>query len=381
MQEFGHDSIKKNPGIRMYDQQFILKNKFTKQKLTLLLRVSEKNIVKAAKFVEPSFSSHSLSKKFERSSWEEALTSISSVPLQTTYHHQTALVLAFERLLPELFTVPQRAKFLRTIILELERMEHHLLILENMARGFSFSLLLGKIKSLRKILCKIKQRMTQNSAANPFITFGGVAFSLKDRFISSVISVLPQLDRKITSIARIFKRNPLLTKHFEDVGFLPRDVAKELALVGPLARSSGITIDVRKSAPYGAYDQVSFSIPVSDSCDLLGELQVYIDELGESLTIISELLRNLPEGEPFVPVNNFEIKTTNTIVRLEAPAGELFVFCFSQNGSLNEQLRRYQITTPLQINSQGILARITGEILENIPAILLSFSNCWQFPR
>lgn len=381
MQNVGKNSFKKSLSGLMYNKKFILKNKYTDQELTLFLRVSEKNIVKGARIVEPLLFFHSLEKKLERSSWEKALTLISSLPVQSINHHQVALVLAFERLLAESIEVPLRAKFLRSIILELERMEHHLLFLENMAQGLSFSLLLGKIKSIRKTITHLKQRITQNSTNKPIITFGGVNFDLNDRLASFILSKFPQLRKKIGSIARIFKRNPLLTKHFKGVGFLPRDVAKELALVGPLARSSGITIDVRRSDPYAAYNQLSFSIPVYDTCDLLGELQVYVDELGESLTILRTLLMNLPEGSLSTSISNLEIERNNSVVRLEAPTGELFVSCLSRTSSLNEKIGKYKITSPLQINSQGILARITGEILENIPAILLSFGTHWELPK
>ncbi len=314
---------------------------------------------------------------FQKHSWEKILHLTKSYAIAHPFHYQTVISLAFEKLAKKPIVVPARANYIRSVILELERIQCHLLKLGTIAKGISYPIFHQRVLLLRRDILVHIEQITQPALTSSFITFGGVFADITEDDIVSLYQTLSLMERKIQKIKTRNQRNPFVKGLLKDVGFISRETAKNLSLVGPLARTSGITTDVRQSDPYCAYKDISFDIPVSDFCDLFGEFSILFDEIIASIKIVRELLQTLPDGLIHNSATSFELAPSNTIVRVETPIGELFSFVHSRKGTEKDNPRLIKITCPMKVNTQGLLSRITGSAIEDISTILLFVGEGW----
>ena len=353
-----------------YDKRILLRNMFTNESVAIQMKLSP-NKVEGTKLEGKLCSCNNYEPLFQKNSWEKLLQLASSSAIVHPFHYQTVISLALEKLAKKPVVVPDRANYIRSVILELERIQCHLLRLGTIAKGISYPILHQRVLLLRRAILAHIENITQPASVNPFITFGGVATDIVEEEVVSLYQTLSKMETKIQKIKTRNQRNPLVKGLLKDVGFISRETAKKLSLVGPLARTSGITADVRQSDPYCAYKDISFDVPVSDFCDLFGEFLVLFDEIIISIKIVRELLQTLPEGPIHNSTTTFELAASNTIVRVETPIGELFSFVHSRKGTEKGTPRLIKITCPMKVNTQGLLSRITGNAIESISTILL----------
>jgi NADH:ubiquinone oxidoreductase subunit D len=246
-----------------------------------------------------------------------------------------------------------------------------------MGKGFSYPILYTKAISLQKIVYDLLIDLTSTTNGKPFPRIGGVAKDFDKKTSNRLYSTLTSIERNNIKLRRKISRNIILKGLLQDVGFISRETARKLSLVGPIARASGITDDIRKSDPYAAYESVSFNVPVYDSCDLYGEVMVRFDEILESIQIVRQLLTNLPEGSVYQQLNHIQTPANNSLMRVETPVGELFSFAMNKKGSLADKPVNYSIISPIKLNIQGILSRLSGESFDNVTAILLLVGEGW----
>lgn len=359
-----------------YDKHIILRNIFTTDSVSIQMKLSSTK-VEATKLDGKLCSCYNYESLFQKNSWKKMLQIIKSSAIVHPFHYQTVISLALEKLSNKPFIVPDRARYIRSIMLELERIQCHLLKLGTIAKGISYPILHLKVMLLRRNILEHIENITQPSLDDSFIKFGGVSADITEEKVVSLYQTLSVMETKIKNIKTRNQRHPLVKGLLKDVGFISRETGKKLALVGPLARTSGITADVRQSDPYCAYKDISFNVPVSDFCDLYGEFLVLFDEIIVSIKIIRELLQTLPEGDFHNSPPAIELSASNTIVRVETPTGELFSFVHSKKGSEKESPRMFKITCPMKVNTQGLLSRITGNATDNISTILLFVGEGW----
>lgn len=359
-----------------YDKRILLRNTFTNDLVGIQMKLSS-NKVEATKLEGKLCSCINHESLFQKNSWEKILQLIKSSALVHPFHYQTVISLALEKLTNKSIVVPDRANYIRSIILELERIQCHLLRLGTVAKGISYPILHQRVMLLRREVLIHIENITQSALNYPFITFGGVSTDITEEQVVSLYQTLSVMEMKIQKIKTRNQRNPLVKGLLKDAGFISRETAKKLSLVGSLARTSGITADVRQSDPYCAYKDISFNIPVSDFCDLFGEFLILFDEIIASTKIVRDLLQTLPEGAINNSTATFELTASSTIVRVETPIGELFSFVHSKKGTEKNSPRLLKITCPMKVNTLGLLSRITGEAIDNISAILLFVGDGW----
>jgi len=371
------DSSKDIEQEALFDKKIGIKNILTEDIAQFHLKIAGSKI--SAARIEGSFDNYlEYSKLLKSNSWEKGLNvSLDQVTLYP-FHLQIAYVQTIEKLLGNAMEVSNRAKYLRTIILELERISYHLSLIGVLGKGFSYPLLFSKAISLRKIILDSIVDITNSSDRKFYINFGGVSKDIDEKLTNRLFSTIKIIKKNSMKLRKKISKNFLLKGLLQDVGFLSRDSAKKLSLVGPLARASGITADVRRTDPYAAYETVQFNVPVYDSCDLYGEVMVRLDEIIESTYIIKQLLSSLPEGMLNMESTHNQIPANNSIIRIETPAGELFSFAISKKGSLADKPLNYSIVSPIKLNIQGVLSRLSGEPYDNVLAILLLIGEGWS---
>jgi ech hydrogenase subunit E len=148
----------------------------------------------------------------------------------------------------------------------------------------------------------------------------------------------------------------------------------EWGAIGPTARASGMTRDVRIDSPYLLYDSFPVHVITDSAGDLQARFVVRVKELYESLNNIRELINNMPSGALTARVPR-KIKAGEVVSRIEAPRGELFYFIQSAGG---ENPTRVKVRTPSLCNFTSVLVGSVGHKLADVPMILAGIDPCFS---
>ena len=175
-------------------------------------------------------------------------------------------------------------------------------------------------------------------------------------------------------MARLILHTSSVQNRFESTGILTAEIAKQLAIVGPAARASGIRLDVRRDHPTGRYRDINVDVPQYKDGDVLARARIRIDETAISTNLINETLKELPAGSVLVPVplsGNAE-----ALSAVESPRGELLYWVRIRDGKIT----RCHIKSPSFQNWPALPLAMPGNIIADFPLINksfnLSYSGC-----
>ncbi len=269
-------------------------------------------------------------------------------------------------------TVPERAKYLRCIYMELERLHSHLLWFGVLAHSLHEHEAFLKIMSEREQIQDLLEYLTGNRINYLINTIGGVRRDITPEKAEKIRKVLNNIKSLANYVLSLLDDNGAFTKKTKGIGILPKEKALDLGAVGPTLRGSGIKSDVRKDDPYAAYGELDFEVVTEDDCDVRARSLVRARENLESIKIIEQALDNLPEGEiaakPGMPLVKEEIG------RAEAPRGELVYYIKSNGTNIPE---RVKVRTPSFANDFTLIEMLRDEQLENARVIIESIDPCF----
>ncbi len=271
---------------------------------------------------------------------------------------------------------PDRARYIRTIISELERIHSHMLYLGLEAEKTGAEDLFARIFSERERVMDIFETVTGNRVHYGILELGGVRRDINEKKAAMITSALDNIDSDMQKIEDAFQKKPSIAKIIEGKGVLTREEAKKLDVVGPNARASGLSLDIRKLDPYAAYPEIDFNVVTRSEGDVKARLMVRIDEILESSRIIRNLLGNIPRGPIAVPV--LEIPKGEAVGRGEAPRGENMYYVRS-NGSLYPE--RVKIRTPTLANLVALKPMLMDESTTEpviLNTIIASIDPCFS---
>jgi len=286
--------------------------------------------------------------------------------------HALTFIGAVEKILKT--EVPTRAKYLRTIILELNRLHSHLLVLGHAGLEIGYETLFQYMWRDREPIMDLTELLTGNRVISSSMTIGGVRRDLKEADVPKIKTQLDILKKKLVFYQSLFQNETSLKMRTQKVGFLSTEDALKLCVVGPVARASGVNADVRKDEPYAAYGEIPFSVVTRTEGDTYARLMVRLDELNESINIIEYALDNMPTGPFRVRVPRIVI-AGEAINRVEAPRGELFHYVRSNGTAYPE---RVKVRTPTFANLPAFLKTAIGESIADIPANFVSLDPCFS---
>lgn len=270
--------------------------------------------------------------------------------------------------------VPPRARYLRTIILELNRIHSHMLLLGHAGFEIGYETLFHYMWRDRERVLDITEELTGNRIVASFITIGGVRRDLKEDVISRINAELETLKGRMNFYRQLFEGDSTLKMRTKNVGILSRQDALRLCVVGPVARGSGVDMDVRRDEPYAAYNEVPFKVITYDEGDSWARLMVRLDEIVESINIIQYALEHLPSGPYRVRVPRI-VPAGEAIGRVEAPRGELFYYVKS-NGTASPE--RVKVRTPTFANILAFVKIAEGGNIADVPASFVSLDPCFS---
>jgi len=269
--------------------------------------------------------------------------------------------------------VPERARYIRTIIAELERLHSHLLWVGLAGHFLGYNTVFMWAWKYREPVLDICEQLTGNRNNYAMIKPGGVRRDLdKDRF-PDVLACLDEVEEKLKMLAGAVTDDPVLHARLKGVGVLTQDAAHDYGALGPTVRASGLPLDVRRDDPYAAYDLIDWDVVSVPECDVYGRAVVRVLESLESVRIIRECLEQMPEGE--IDANLKEIPPGEGIGHAEAPRGETFHYVRSDG---TNRPVRHKARAPTYMNLPTCRETVVGESITDATIILASVDPCYS---
>ncbi|RLF04052.1 MAG: NADH-quinone oxidoreductase subunit D [Thermoprotei archaeon] len=267
-----------------------------------------------------------------------------------------------------------RAKYLRSLVSELERIHSHLLVLAVEAEIMGFKGLFMLIMRDREPIMKLKEIVTGQRVIADYMWPGGVKRDINDEKVNIIRKTLRNLRERMKKYREVFSEDSTVLSRLADVGIIKKNEAIQYGLVGPTARGSGVETDIRVDEPYAAFDEVPVNIVVREEGDSLARMLVRVDEIFESINIIEYILDNLPSGPIAPKVLKRRYPKGEAISRSEAPRGELIYHMISRGGDKPYRVKVRTPSFPNILNGSRIAFR--DAVLADVPVIFGSFDPC-----
>jgi membrane-bound hydrogenase subunit alpha len=271
--------------------------------------------------------------------------------------------------------IPDRAKYIRTIIAELERLHSHLLWVGLAGHFLGYNTVFMWSWKYREIVLELFEKITGNRNNYAMFRIGGVRRDIPNSAIPEIRKLLDTLKPKADLLKGAVMDDPVIHARTKNIGILTQEDIRNYGAVGPTARASGIAIDVRKDDPYAAYPLVDWKVITSQGCDVFAKAEVRLLEIYESISIIEQCLVKMArtkEGEIAVDVKN--IPEGMGFGRAEAPRGEVFHFIKS-DGS-NSPVR-HKIRAPSYVNVATFKKSCVGQTIADATIILAAVDPCY----
>jgi ech hydrogenase subunit E len=270
--------------------------------------------------------------------------------------------------------VPPRAQAIRVLVAELERIHSHMLWFGVSAHEAGFDTLFMYAWRDRETVMDLLERLSGNRVNYSVNVLGGVKFDVDEEQADAILEGLDFLEKRLHHYLHVVTTDESFLLRTKGIGVMTQEQAERLGTVGPTARASGVSRDVRLDSPYAAYSDFPVNIVIETEGDLLARFVVRIKELFESLRVIREILAKLPEGDLTTRMAR-KVPEGETVSCAEAPRGELFYFIKSRGGDKPD---RVKVRTPTLSNWGAVLTTVVGRQLADMPMILTGIDPCFS---
>ena len=210
-------------------------------------------------------------------------------------YNNFAYVRAVEKLLG--ITIPERSEYLRTIVAEVQRIIGHLFWLGTQALDIGSMTVFFYTFRERETLLDIFDELCGARLTTSWYRVGGVERDVTPKIIDDLYKFVADFPSKIEDYDTLLVNNRIWLARTKNIAVISAEDAVNFGLSGSTLRGSGVDYDVRKLAPYGAYDKVQWSVPLGKNGDTYDRYWVRMEELKESSKIIKQCLDQLPQGE------------------------------------------------------------------------------------
>lgn len=314
-----------------------------------------------------------IEKACEDRNYYQALYLLERVCGICSHSHTSAYCMAVEQILN--LELPERGAYLRTLVCELERIHSHLLWVGVAAHEVGFDTLFMYTWRDREIVMEILEEVCGNRVNYAINTIGGVRRDITDAMRKKILGLLDALLARVAYYAHIGTSEPSFVSRIKGVGTLSQEKAVAMCAVGPFARASGLAMDIRKDDPYAAYAKLDFKVVWNNECDIFGRVLVRCGELIESISMVRQILENLPEGLVEAPKVPRRIPAGVGLARYEAPRGEDVHYV---RGNGTDKPERVKVRAPTMANAVAATESVIGCMVADIPIAIASMDPCFS---
>jgi NADH-quinone oxidoreductase subunit D len=293
------------------------------------------------------------------------------VPMEETYARGVESLGGLE--------VPERAKWIRVLLLEVSRICAHLFYFGGHAAttGMYSNMFWGVAD--RDLLLDIFEEITGGRIYHMFITPGGVRRDLPPGVLDRLSAVLDRIEQRLPEYDDLFFTNAVLVRRATGTGRMTQEQALSWGVTGPNLRACGLPFDVRRDDPYLVYEQIEFDIPTEDGGDAMARTLVRRAEVLESIRILRQVMGRLPalRGPIRVPLPNplaWNIPAGDAYARTESSKGELAFYIVSTG---KDKPWRVHVRGPSAMHAVQVLERLAvGARIEDVAQIMFSLDAC-----
>jgi NADH-quinone oxidoreductase subunit D len=350
-----------------------------------------------------------IEKNCEYRTWTQGVTFVTRMDYLAPLSNEAAYCMAVEKLLG--IEAPTRAQVIRVMLLEINRIGSHLVAL---ATG---GMELGAVTAMtagfreREEVLHLLEYLTGLRMNHAFIRPGGVAQDLPDGYEPVVRDFLKIMHKRLPEYDKLLTGQPIWKNRLKGIGYLPVDACLALGVTGPILRSAGLPWDLRKTEPYLGYEDYQFEVPTSNAADSYARYLLRVEEMHQSLRIISQCLKKLEPGPVMVAdekvawpaklsigadgmgnsldhvrkimgqsmealIHHFKLVTEG----FHVPAGQVYVPVESPRGELGYHLvsdggtrpLRVHVREPSFVNLQSMPAMSEGGLVADVIAAIAS---------
>jgi Ni,Fe-hydrogenase III large subunit len=268
--------------------------------------------------------------------------------------------------------VPDRVRYIRTILAELERLHSHLLWAGIGSQDIGYQTMFMEIYNLRERVMDVLEAISGNRVNYGMMCIGGVVRDITDP--ENILSGVKEIRRGLEKdVIPVFTKDATVKARTAGLGILSREDALTYGVVGPTARASGLAMDIRQDFPYAAYQDLDFKIVTLPDGDIQARIVVRALEMLESVRLIEQALKELPNTPIRIADPMPSIPPGESTARTEAPRGELFYYLKSDGSDIPS---RVKIRTPSYVNIPAIESISIGQYLADMPLIQASVDPC-----
>jgi Ni,Fe-hydrogenase III large subunit/Ni,Fe-hydrogenase III component G len=310
-----------------------------------------------------------IEKRFERLPWRHGLFLAESISGDTAVGQALAYSHAIERLAD--VTVPPRARALRVVLLELERVYNHVSDIGALATDVAFTVPASRAQLLREGLVRLQDQLFGTRLLRGTIALGGVKRDLLPEGREALRTHLHAFERQFDELITLLIDSGTFTDRVDATGILTNRAALDLGIVGTAARASGVDGDFRRDHPHDAYEDLRFDVPIEEGGDVRARLMIRAREVEQSLSILHQALERLPDTALLAPLPERLPADSSALGWVEAWRGPCTHWV-----ATNEQgtVARVKVSDPSFVNWPGLVHAVPGNIIPDFPVINKSFN-------
>lgn len=291
-----------------------------------------------------------------------------SVAGDTVIGHAGGFIRAVESLADTAVSI--RAKLIRTIALELERIAVHLGDLSALSGDVAYLTGNSVFGALRTKVINTTMSICGNRFGRGLMTLGGVNFDITPQLLDKISAVVDRLDVDVELAAEVLFSSASVLERFEKTGVVEKETAAAIGMVGPAARASGVAVDVRSDHPFGGFELIPVHKLTLESGNVFARAYIRFVEIQQSIRIIREQLGGFPEGETKTDLgalgkNSFVVSLT------EGWRGEIAYVVLTDGGG---RIRKVKIKDPSFNNWFALSLAVRGEGISDFPVCNKSFN-------
>jgi Ni,Fe-hydrogenase III large subunit/Ni,Fe-hydrogenase III component G len=274
--------------------------------------------------------------------------------------------------------VPPRARLIRSIALELERIYNHVGDIGNMCAGAAFHYGTATGMRLKERLQQMNERLAGNRFLRGLVIPGGVLLDLQDDLLGVLHARLQETLAGLDNLMGRIEANPSVVDRLDDTGVLQHQAAVDLAVAGVAARASGVDRDARRDHPHGAFAGAEppdlHVVTVSDG-DAMARMTLRALEARESIRLVGEFIRRLEPGPLQVALPEPVPGGRIGISAIESPRGEAVHWLATDAGG---RVERYHLRSPSYHNWPAVALAGETAIVPDFPLVNKSFELCYS---
>ena len=334
-----------------------------------------------------------IEKECEDQNWRGAVTAVTRMDYLAQLFNEQVYCMAVEDLLG--LEVPPRGKYIRTMMVELNRLMSHLVWYGTQAldMGAMSGMFYGFRE--RELIVDFFEMVTGLRMNNSWFLPGGVWEDLPEGYERPLTKILELMPGRIDEYEALISENPVFLERTIGVGVISAEDCVRWGASGPIARAAGVNWDMRRDMPYEAYGEVTFDVPTATAGDVYARYQVRMIEMRESVKIVQQLFDAMPSGDykntdpKIMPpsraelnrsmeavIHHFKLMTQGytvpageTYVAVESPRGELGCYLVSDGGS---SPFRCHVRDPSFVNLQSLPTMVEGGLVADLIASIAS---------